>query len=238
MKGSSPIPLSHQTSPPLLDKVLQELSPEQKARVLDLVVHLDLDQDDPLWLIAIAIGQLQVLVEDAPQDWGQLFTAFLEELEQWKTHNLKTLDQLVLEAEAVHHLSQHAKTLSNHISDLQTLLQQLIMSLQASNNNVRNWDNNFATLKRELILTFNTVKVPDTSTSSPPSLAETSRRSQNLSWIVNLLTLAIVVASGIGLGFLWHTQTQQGQTLQWLLEKENRRDCREGVLPPSSPLCH
>ncbi|MEO1147772.1 MAG: DUF6753 family protein [Cyanobacteria bacterium J06638_22] len=238
MSSSSPIPLSHQSSPPLLDKVLHDLTPDQKARVLDLVVRLDLDPDDPLWLIAIAIGQLQILVEDAPNDWGHLFTAFLEELEQWKTHNLNTLDQLVLEAEAVQALSQHSKTLSSHINDLQTVLQLLIETLQTSMHNTQTWQDNFAILKRELLLSLGNLQVSNTPLTENPIPTTKQPMKSIASWIVSLLTLAVVLVSGISLMQLRQVQVQQGQHLQWLMEKENRRDCQEGTLPASSPLCH
>ena len=47
----------------LLDRALRDLSAEQRARVLDLVIRLEIDRDDPLWLIAItlvAIASLSV----------------------------------------------------------------------------------------------------------------------------------------------------------------------------------
>ena len=64
----------------LLDRVLQGLDASQRARVLDLVVRLGIEPDDPLFLISLATSQLQVLVEDAPKDWAELFGTFLTEL--------------------------------------------------------------------------------------------------------------------------------------------------------------
>ena len=35
----------------------------------------------------------------------------------------------------------------------------------------------------------------------------------------------------------WGQEAHQGSTVQWLLHKENRRDCRMQILPATHPLC-
>ena len=82
----------------LLDRALRDLSAEQRARVLDLVIRLEIDRDDPLWLIAIAIGQLQVLVTDAPEDWRETFVNFQSELITWTNTHLETLEAIAKQA--------------------------------------------------------------------------------------------------------------------------------------------
>lgn len=135
---------------PLLDRVLHDLDTGQRARVLDMVRKLDLDQDDPLWLIAIAIGQLQVLVEDAPNDWGNTFATFLENIDQWKNHNLKTLEQLALEAEAVNQLTHNCNALQKSVSDLQRVLKHLIENLKHSIDETQTSKNSIDSLRSSL----------------------------------------------------------------------------------------
>lgn len=116
----------------LLDRVLRDLDTEQRARVLELVVRLDIDQDDPLWLVAIAIGQLQILVEDAPTEWQELFSNFQGELNQWVKTHLETLEVVADKAELTASLSQYSKELSDVLQKLATACNGLVRRLAAS----------------------------------------------------------------------------------------------------------
>lgn len=224
------------SSPPpqqsLLDRLLTDLTPEQRARVLDLVRQLELDPQDPLFLVVVAIGQLQVLIDETPNTWSFLFDSFAQELAEWKIHNLHILESLSLEASAVQDLSQHALTLSEHVYRLQSVLKQLIEALESSETATQSWQSSFASLKHDLLLSLNAL-IPDKS--APPTVISppTSRWSRS----VSLLTLLILTITGIGVVPIYHRQLQQSQQLEWLLEKENRRDCRERILPASDPLC-
>lgn len=64
----------------LLDRVLLGKPDETKAKVLELLLRLGISPEDELFLVMIALGQLQVLVEDTPNDWQALFVKFQEEL--------------------------------------------------------------------------------------------------------------------------------------------------------------
>jgi hypothetical protein len=90
----------------LLDRVLEGKSPEIKARVLDLIVRMGIDPEDEFFLIFIALGQLQVLIEDSPRDWQQLFTDFKEELRLWEESNLRTLDHLTQQVQVMERLAK------------------------------------------------------------------------------------------------------------------------------------
>lgn len=127
----------------LLDRVLRDLNAEQKARVLELVVRLDLDTDDPLWLVAIAIGQLQVLVEDAPEDWQTLFGGFQGELTTWTNTHLKTLEVVADKAKVTANLSEYTSELSSILRTLVTACNALIERLQVSEMTSNNSDQRF-----------------------------------------------------------------------------------------------
>lgn len=57
----------------LLDKLLEGKSDEFRAKVYELVVGYGWDVDDPSFAILIATGQLEVLLEDFPQEFEALF---------------------------------------------------------------------------------------------------------------------------------------------------------------------
>ena len=246
--------LSQPAPSKLLDRVLKDLDDGQRARVLDLAVRLEIDQDDPLWLIAIATSQLQVLIEDAPDNWSHLFAVFLEEIDQWKHHNLQTLEQMTLEARAVHGLTSSCKTLQSNVSSLQAILLNLIESLERSNQNSRSLKGEFEHLKRDLILSLN-VYNPRKSTSntasrsgaisvqtSPQILARTSRQT----WVGSPLLVLGVMAAGFLLSMsqilqirrsVAEAQRTQQQQIEQLRQEQVSRDCRLGVLPPDSDVC-
>lgn len=122
--------MSAKPSSELLDTVLRDLTPDQRARVLELVVRLDLDQDDPLWLVAIAIGQLQVLVEDAPNDWQGLFSAFQGDLNIWTQTHLQTLEMLANRADKTADLAEYTQQLGATLQTLIAACNGLIQRLQ------------------------------------------------------------------------------------------------------------
>ena len=64
----------------LLDKVLEGKDPEFQARVLDIVARFGLKPSDPLFLIMVSVGQLQLLLEQSPKDLDALFNQWSEAL--------------------------------------------------------------------------------------------------------------------------------------------------------------
>lgn len=102
------------TAKDLLDRACRDLNPEQRARLLDLAMRLDLEPDDPIWLITIALGQLHLLFEDFPAH----LTAFESRLNQWTETNLQTLALLSRKTEMT-------TTLTTHTHELVTTLQVL-----------------------------------------------------------------------------------------------------------------
>jgi hypothetical protein len=72
-RGLSRIPY-----PTLLDLAIRGKDDAFKARVWEIVVQTGLDPDDPAFLMMIATGRLQVLLEDSPQEMETMF-------DQWQT---------------------------------------------------------------------------------------------------------------------------------------------------------
>lgn len=69
----------------VLEDLLADRSDEFRARVLNTVVRLNLGANDPSFLFAVALGQLEVLLEDSPASMSRLFNGWTAELR-------KTLD--------------------------------------------------------------------------------------------------------------------------------------------------
>ncbi|MBW4635833.1 MAG: hypothetical protein KME30_29310 [Iphinoe sp. HA4291-MV1] len=101
------------TAQDLLDRVLSGKPDDTKARVLDLVLRLGINPQDELFIIMLALNHLQLLIEDAPQDWQTLFVNFQQELEEWSSLNLETLNSLIRKAEHEETLATISQTLVN-----------------------------------------------------------------------------------------------------------------------------
>lgn len=228
----------------LLDRVLQGLDASQRARVLDLVVRLGIEPDDPLFLISLATSQLQVLVEDAPKDWAELFGTFLTELEKWKENDLQLLHQMTLEAQAIQGLTETSKTLQHNIKDLQTILLQLIDSLEISNQNNQHWRTNFESLKRDLVTTISStlhISKPWNGQIKPQSKTKPTILTWNDSHtLISILVGGCILTSFIGLLNIRNfqrTYTKQQQQLQELIQQQTQYNCHQGILAADNPLC-
>ena len=73
----------------VLDQVLSEQEPEKKARVLEIILKYNIDPRDEFFIIFVALGHLQILMEESPQNWGNLFQSFEGELNQWIAIGIK-----------------------------------------------------------------------------------------------------------------------------------------------------
>jgi hypothetical protein len=114
-------PNGHKVPSDLLERMLEGKPDDTKVRVLNLVYRLKINPDDPFFLVFIAMGYLQTLIEDSPQEWEDTFQQFKEELDEWTSIHLETLETLAKRAES-------EKNLSDVSSRLATLLEQFMLS--------------------------------------------------------------------------------------------------------------
>jgi NADH dehydrogenase/NADH:ubiquinone oxidoreductase subunit G len=77
----------------LLNTLLAGRSNTFKAKVLEIVHRHHLDCDDPNFQILIATGQLEVLLEEAPEKFEELFSRLLETLQHWTDGEVRSLQQ-------------------------------------------------------------------------------------------------------------------------------------------------
>ncbi|KAB8333620.1 hypothetical protein SD80_012560 [Scytonema tolypothrichoides VB-61278] len=116
----------------LLDRVLSGKPDETKAKVLDLVLRLGINPQDELFIIMIALNHLQVLVEDAPQDWQTLFLDFQGELEEWSTINIETLNSLIRKSEQERILAETSQLLVSALTNSTESWNRLSGTLETS----------------------------------------------------------------------------------------------------------
>jgi hypothetical protein len=114
----------------LLDRVLAGKPDEVKARVLELVLRLGINPQDELFLVMIALNHLQLLVEDAPTEWQDLFIDFKGELDQWSDTNLNVLDSLIHKAKNEEALAESCKQLISALANLTISSNELVKQLQ------------------------------------------------------------------------------------------------------------
>ncbi|MDF5724912.1 MAG: hypothetical protein PUP91_31545 [Rhizonema sp. PD37] len=77
----------------LLNAVLSGKTEEFQRRVLDVVVKTGLEPDDPVFLVLLATGRLEVLLEDSPQALERLFKGWTNEIKR----TLDLVEQTTLE---------------------------------------------------------------------------------------------------------------------------------------------
>jgi hypothetical protein len=185
------------TATDLLDRVLLGKSDETKARVLELVLRLGISPQDELFLVMIALNHLQVLVEDAPQDWKALFENFSGELNQWTDTNLDVLNSLVTKAEHEKTLAENSKLLVSSLHVLTTTSTELLTYLQkqSQTSNETTWLQSYLsnalreqenTIQQHLKRISSSLKFISQKSSASPALP---------SWLVVLLILLTASSS-------------------------------------------
>jgi chromosome segregation ATPase len=116
-----------------LDKALEGKPPEIKARVLEIILKMGIDPENEFFVIFVALGQLQVLIEDSPSEWKDLFEEFREELGEWATTNVETLSHLTHKTQTMERLAQSSERLGDTLNGLAQVCNGLIAQLQESN---------------------------------------------------------------------------------------------------------
>ena len=102
----------------MLDRALEGASIIEKARVRNVLLSFDIEPDHEFYIIFVAIGQLLVLVKEAPENWRSLFDDVHKELKLWSKENFKSLQSIQL----------HAQT----SAELIVVLRQLLDSMKSS----------------------------------------------------------------------------------------------------------
>jgi len=98
--------LNRSPYPTLLDLAIRGKDDAFKARVWEIVVQTGIDPDDPAFLMLVATGRLEVLLEDSPQEMETMF-------DQWQTQlydRLQTYEKVAIKG--------HQKAIAQTVSAL------------------------------------------------------------------------------------------------------------------------
>ncbi len=216
---------------------LQGESPEHINRVLSLVVKFDIDPDEEFFLIIAAIGHLKVLVEDAPQEWQDLFKSFAEELGEWAELNTEHLKLLTSKTETIENLALSCERLGNTLELLQVVSQELTAQLKTS----INLSTELRELKQELrevkefkqemkgqILTLKSEIIPTV------KLIKESRiliwGDKWGKWVVGIFAIALI-ADTWGLWQAWNFSKETQMQVNWAVIKLGRIEKKLGTAP-------
>lgn len=116
-----------------LDDALQDKPPEVKARVWELINRMDISPEDELFVFVAILCRLDVLVEEGPKQWNQLFTKFNKDLEEWTNLNLSTLSHLARKKEVLEEMATSSKQLGHILTNLTQACSELLVTLPSSN---------------------------------------------------------------------------------------------------------
>ncbi len=109
-----------------LAKALQGVPVERQAEVLRIVLDWEVDPDSEFFLIFAAIGHLKVLIEEAPEDWRQLFKDLYKELNGWTDLTTEQLKNFSAQTETIKNLALSCNRLGSSLNSLeQTSVQQI-----------------------------------------------------------------------------------------------------------------
>lgn len=229
-----------------IDKLLRGRTSETRANVLEYMMKYGIDPENEFFIIFVALGELETLIENSPQQWGELFEQFKEVLEQWAQTNIETLKQLAHKAEVTELLAANSEKLSNSLVKLLEVCERLMNQLQESNGLLVNSLLRLQTSETELknlveqtgknLSQLNNQIETLNSSLAQQSNSPVALKRRAWTWKDNILVggvaLAVVLVS-----FLSVEQSRMSQRVQWLLEKANRQECLTGIKKRNSPEC-
>jgi hypothetical protein len=227
------MPLKPSPKTEWLDHVLADQPAETKARVLEFVVKFggDLAQDSDFWIVFAAIGYLQVLVIDSPQEWQQLFQSFSKELEEWATVSLQKMALMEAQTSQIETLATSSATLTATLSELVAILTVLVQSSKTLNQQ-----------QKSLLLELKNCnsllqEQRQEKASNSPSIKTVQRSNKNARLLMGAgiaSSLAVILS---GVGWLVVRDKLNSERVEWLLHKANRQECVTGVKKPADPQC-
>ncbi len=232
-----------------IDQLLRGRSETIKANVLSYIVKYQIDPQDEFFIIFVALGTLETLIETSPQEWQELFKGFEGELGKWADSNLETLNLISEKARITERLASNSESLANTLTkfleasaeqtsqlrEVNTLLtnfqSQSQTSLTKLKESTEKNSNRFSQLESEVKKLNSTI---ENQSKSNPLNKKTGVWKDNL--LIGLITTILLMTGYFG--FTQHRVNQStNQRVQWLLEKANRIDCRMGIKKPDSPEC-
>ncbi|MDJ0534870.1 MAG: hypothetical protein QNJ70_20715 [Xenococcaceae cyanobacterium MO_207.B15] len=233
-----------------IDKLLSGRNDAIRLNVLDYMVKYGIDPENEFFIIFIALGELETLIENSPKEWQDVFKSFEGELKKWADTNLETLQHLSQKASITERLASNSESLSNSLIKFLDICEGLMSQLQKSNGlltnsisqlqtsliELKNLVENQGKLLSQLESRFNQLpsqqQLPQPS--NPPNLKKKK------TWKDNVILALVVVLLSSSLYFNFNQRQinqDTNQRVQWLLKKANRQDCLAGIKKRDSPEC-
>lgn len=91
-------------------------------------------------MFCIAIGYLETIITDAPEQWETVFTNFRANLEQWKTNHLRTLETSGDLAEQIGQMTRTLTQQTAHTSDLAKGLRAMLRQSESMTEPLPDWE--------------------------------------------------------------------------------------------------
>lgn len=135
----------------IIDRVLEGTSPAIKARVWELIKRKQIEPDDEMLLLFIALNHLEVLIEQAPVEWKNVLNLYEKELSKllleyrefvknnnqslsvWSNNNRNILEQIAEKVKTMEDLASSSKELSQSAAELLVVCGDLSGTLGNSN---------------------------------------------------------------------------------------------------------
>ncbi|MDJ0903561.1 MAG: hypothetical protein QNJ55_32685 [Xenococcus sp. MO_188.B8] len=232
-----------------IDQLLKGRSDTIKANVLSYIVKFNMNPNHEFFIIFVALGTLETLIETSPQEWQELFKGFQGELETWSNTNQETLNLISEKARITERLASNSESLANTLTKFLEASAEQTSQLREVNTLLTNFQSQSQTsltkLKESTEKSSNRFSQLESEVKKLNLTIENQSKSNPLNkkggvWKDNLLIglITIVLLTTGYFGFTQHRVNQStNQRVQWLLEKANRIDCRMGIKKPGSPEC-
>ena len=239
-----------------IEQLLNGRSETIKANVLSYIIKYQIDPQDEFFIIFVALGTLETLIETSPKEWQQLFEGFGGKLDKWADTNLETLTAISQKATTTERLGSTAEELANSSKSLGNCLTKFLevcgeqmSQLQESNALLTNYlsqspksktnSKDSGSLKTGLSQLESKI---DNLNSLVKELEKSNRPNLSKIWVwkdsllCGLVTIVLLTTVSFGVNQNRVSQSTS-QKVQWLLQKANRMDCRMGIKKPGSPEC-
>ncbi|MEL6441071.1 MAG: DUF6753 family protein [Cyanobacteria bacterium J06621_8] len=221
-----------------LDRYLQDLPEAKKVKIYDLTLKMDIQPEDPMWLICLGLNQIFVLLEDTPS----ILTEFTTQLESWSNNHLAVLEALSRKAQTMEEMSQVSKELTIILTKLVSVSQELMQRSLTSDPNLEISLSKLKTSNKTIIKDLKKVREIQEQQNQrfnarPAPPPKTKNWSGNLSLLLSTMTLALMGFSA------WQVYSAQDILLdtaersQWIWRRTLIRDCQEGLKAVDSQEC-
>ena len=243
----------------LLDQALTGESDRVKSRVLKLVLEAGISPEEEFFLISLGLNHVKVLLEEAPQQFQGWSATLLQQLNAWSDNYRQTLRLIAEKAEATGALmetaAQLATLLTTHTQTCNALVRQLQTAYQAWGNSWEQQSGVNTAVMEGLNALPDTLKQQSAQLKALSAEVKAARQPDPLKalgltsgngWprtiLYGLVFSTMISAAGlvILLGIYSHDRVMLrsvASKVEYLLQKQNQRDCLEGIKSPDSPEC-